>query len=256
MISAQNVSVSFGDQPVVREVSLNLVCCRITAIVGPSGSGKSTFLNALNRMTDLLPGARVEGQILVGGQNVLAGPEAPTGLRQRIGMIFQRPNPFPMSIERNMHLALREQGIRDKAALRSIAKHALERVGLWDEVKDRLHASALELSGGQQQRLCIARALALEPEALLFDEPTSALDPMSAQVIERLIAELGQTLAIAVVTHDLAQARRLADDLAVFVYRNGCGQMAVFGPVDDVLFNPRDAEARNYLIGMPRAKVC
>lgn len=254
MISARNVSVHFGGQPVVRGVSLDLVCCRTTAIVGPSGSGKSSFLAALNRMTDLIPGAHVEGEVNVGGRNALAGKEAPPGLRQRIGMIFQRPNPFPMSIERNVQLALREHGERDKARLRAITASCLQRVGLWEEVKDRLGAPALELSGGQQQRLCIARALALEPEALLFDEPTSALDPLSANVIERLVAELGQTLAIAVVTHDLAQARRLADHLAVFWYRDGCGELAAQGPIDEVVAQRHSADVAHYLSGMPRHK--
>lgn len=255
MISARNVGVRFGGQPVVRGISLDLVCCRTTAIVGPSGTGKSSFLNALNRMTDLLPGATVEGEVIVGGRDVLAGAEAPPGLRQRIGMIFQRPNPFPMSIERNVHLALREHGERDKARLRAITEDCLRRVGLWDEVADRLGAPALQLSGGQQQRLCIARALALEPEALLFDEPTSALDPLSAEVIEALIRSLGQTLAIAVVTHDLAQARRLADDLAVFWYADGCGELAAAGPIEEVLAQPHAPAVTHYLSGIPRLEV-
>ena len=247
MIRAENVSVAFDGKTVVEGVSLELACCRIRAIVGPSGCGKSSFLNALNRMTDLMPGSLVTGKVLVDGVDILQAKVAPAGLRQRIGMIFQRPNPFPLSIARNIELALREHGLRDKAKLGAKVESSLRRVGLWDEVKDRLGASAMELSGGQQQRLCIARALALEPEALLFDEPTSALDPIAAKVIEELITELGKELAIAIVTHDLNQARRLADDLAVFWYRDDRGVLVAAGSLEQVLANPGDADAALYL---------
>lgn len=247
MIRAENVSVAFDGKAVVEGVTLELPCCRIHAIVGPSGCGKSSFLNALNRMTDLLPGSSVGGKVLVDGVDILEPKDAPEGLRECIGMIFQRPNPFPLSIARNIELALREHGLRDKKALAAKVESSLRRVGLWDEVKDRLGASALSLSGGQQQRLCIARALALEPEALLFDEPTSALDPIAAKVIEQLIVELGKQLAIAIVTHDLSQARRLADDLSVFWYRNERGVLVASGPVDEVMANPGDDDAARYL---------
>ena len=250
MIRAENVSVAYDGTPVVKGISLELRCCRVTAIVGPSGCGKSSFLGALNRLTDLIPSASVTGRVLVDDVDALASKEAPPGLRQRIGMIFQRPNPFPVSIERNVQLALREHGTRDRQQLKEITESCLRRVGLFDEVKDRLRAPATSLSGGQQQRLCIARALALEPEALLFDEPTSALDPLAAGVIEELIAELGQQLAIAIVTHDLAQARRLADDLAVFWYRDGCGVLAAAGPASELFENAGDPDAIAYLAGV------
>jgi phosphate transport system ATP-binding protein len=247
MIRAENVSVAFDGKTVVEAVTLDLPCCRIRAIVGPSGCGKSSFLNALNRMTDLMPGSSVAGRVLVDGIDVLPAKEAPDGLRERIGMIFQKPNPFPLSISRNIQLALREHGMRDKAQLAAATEKSLRRVGLWEEVKDRLGASALSLSGGQQQRLCIARALALEPEALLFDEPTSALDPIAAKVIEELISELGRELSIVIVTHDLAMARRLADDLAVFWYRGDRGVMVAEGPMEAVIANPGDPDVANYL---------
>ena len=249
MIRAENITVAYGGIPAVSGVSLELRCCRITAIVGPSGCGKSSFLGALNRLTDLIPGASVTGRVLVDDVDALAPKEAPPGLRQRIGMIFQRPNPFPISIERNIQLALREHGTRDRTQLAAITEDCLRRVGLFDEVKDRLRAPANSLSGGQQQRLCIARALALQPEALLFDEPTSALDPNAAGVIEELIAELGQQLAIAIVTHDLAQARRLADDLAVFWFRDGRGVLAAAGPAGELFESAGDPDAVAYLAG-------
>jgi phosphate transport system ATP-binding protein len=247
MISAENVSVAFDGKIVVEAVSLELHCCRITAIVGPSGCGKSSFLSALNRLTDLMPGSSIGGRIHVDGVDILSGKEPPVGLRQRVGMIFQRPNPFPLSIERNIQLALREHGERNRAKLAEATEKSLRRVGLWDEVKDRLGESAMRLSGGQQQRLCIARALALEPQALLFDEPTSALDPLSARVIEDLIQELGHQLAIAIVTHDLSQAKRLADDLTVICYRDGRGVMVACGPATDVFRDPGDSDAALYL---------
>lgn len=235
MIRAKNITVSYHNQVAVEDVSLELPCCRIMAIVGPSGCGKSSFLSALNRLTDLVPGAKVTGHVLVDDVDVLLPNEPPPGLRQRIGMIFQRPNPFPLSIERNIQLALREHGTRDKTELAEITEASLRRVGLFDEVKDRLRSPATRLSGGQQQRLCIARALALEPEALLFDEPTSALDPVASNVIEELIAELShQKLAIAIVTHDLAQARRLAHDLAVFGFEDGRGYCQLTGPASSL----------------------
>lgn len=224
MIRAENVTVSYGGRPVAEDISLQLTCCRVTAIVGPSGCGKSSFLSSLNRLTDLVPTASVTGHVWLDDVDVLAPKEAPPGLRQRVGMIFQRPNPFPQSIARNIQLALREHGTRDKSKLQEITETCLKRVGLWSEVKDRLRSSATSLSGGQQQRLCIARALALEPEALLFDEPTSALDPVASGVIEELIRELShQRLAIAIVTHDPGQAERLADDLAAFTFEAGRG---------------------------------
>jgi len=250
MIRAENVTVAYGGQPVAENITLKLTCCRVTAIVGPSGCGKSSFLNSLNRLTDLIPTATVTGSVWLDDVDVLAPKEAPPGLRQRIGMIFQRPNPFPQSIERNIQLALREHGTRDKAKLQEVTQTSLSRVGLWDEVKDRLRSPATSLSGGQQQRLCIARALALEPEALLFDEPTSALDPIASGVIEELISELShQRLAIAIVTHDLAQARRLADDLAVFSFEDGRGICQASGEAEALFQNPPAGAAATYLAG-------
>lgn len=249
MIRAEDVAVGYDGRLAVEGVTLELRCCHTTAMVGPSGCGKSSFLGALNRLTDLIPGAEVSGRVLVDDVDVLQPKLAPPGLRQRVGMIFQRPNPFPLSIERNIQLALREHGTRDRDELARITEHSLRRVGLFDEVKDRLGSPALSLSGGQQQRLCIARALALQPEALLFDEPTSALDPRAAGVIEDLIGELGSQLAIAIVTHDLAQARRLATDLAVFSYGDDRGQLSATGPAGELFEDPPTEEVAAYLAG-------
>ncbi len=248
MIRIESLSVSYGSHPALRDVNLDIRRGCITAIVGPSGCGKSSLLAALNRMTDLVPDAVVRGRVLLDGLDVSCA--SPADLRRRIGMVFQAPTPFPMSIRQNIQLALRDRGLRDKAELEAVSRQVLEDVGLWSEVRERLDRSALELSGGQQQRLCIARALALEPEVLLMDEPCSSLDPLASAVVEELILKLRGRYTIVVVTHNLAQAHRLADDVAVFWLKDGAGVMIEHGPADEVFERPSDALAADYLRGV------
>jgi len=249
MIRTESLEVRYGTLVAVRSVSLNVALGRITALVGPSGCGKSSFLAALNRMTDLIPGAETTGRVFIGDRDIRSRDWAPADLRRRIGMIFQRPNPFATSIRSNIHLALREHGIRARTERDAIMRRVLTDVGLWAEVKDRLKESALKLSGGQQQRLCIARALALEPDVLLMDEPCSALDPMAAGKVESLIKNLRGRFTIVIVTHNLAQARRVADEVAIFWVRNGAGQLIEQGPVEEIFTNPTDPDAAAYLAG-------
>ncbi|MBL9151423.1 MAG: phosphate ABC transporter ATP-binding protein [Verrucomicrobiales bacterium] len=249
-LSVTSLTVRYGDLVAVRDVTLAFPDGRITALVGPSGCGKSSFLHSLNRLTDLIPGCRVTGGIRLFDGTDIAHPRADVlALRRRIGIVFQRPNPFPQSIRRNFEIPLREHGwhrrdIPDKM------ETVLRQVGLWKEVSDRLHKSAVALSGGQQQRLCLARALALDPEVILFDEPCSALDPIASGVVEDLIHSLRDRLTVAIVTHNLAQARRIADHVAVFWHRDGAGQLIESGPAGRVLAAPSDPDAMSYLGGM------
>ena len=249
MIQTESLSVHYGSRIALRNASLSVDQGSITAIVGPSGCGKSSFLMALNRMTDLIPSARVSGRILIDGRDIHRDLRSSSELRRRVGMIFQKPNPFPMSIRHNIQLALREHGTRQRRQLESIMQRVLIDVGLWDEVKDRLDRSAIQLSGGQQQRLCIARALALEPQVLLMDEPCSALDPIAASRVESLIKDLRAQYTMVIVTHNLAQARRLSDRVAVFWMRDGAGEIIEQGPTDLVFHSPADATASAYLAG-------
>ena len=212
---AEDVSLWYGDKCALSRVCLEVTANAVTAIVGPSGSGKSSFLMCLNRLTDLIPSARVTGKIMIGNDSLLERGTDATALRRRVGMVFQRPTPFPTSVFRNVAMALREHGVRDKQRLTEAAEWALREAALWDEVKDRLDAPASYLSGGQQQRLCLARALALDPEILLMDEPCSALDPVAGGAIEDLIARLARRCTVVLVTHNLAQARRLAHSVAL-----------------------------------------
>lgn len=248
MIRIEALSVHYGSHCAIRDVTLQLKRGQITAIVGPSGCGKSSFLAALNRMTDLVPSATVGGRVIVDGVDVSGGPAVE--LRRKVGMVFQIPSPFPMSIRQNVQLALREHGVRDRDELEAITQRVLVDVGLWDEVRARLDRSALELSGGQQQRLCIARALALEPEVLLMDEPCSSLDPKAAAVVEELIQSLRGRYTLVVVTHNLAQAHRIADDVAVFWIRDGAGTVIEQGCADQVFERPSDPVAADYLRGV------
>jgi len=247
-VEARGLTVRFGSKPALGGVTLAIPRRGITAIVGPSGCGKSTFLNCLNRLTDLLPGCQVEGSLRVDGIDVLDPTCDLLSLRRRVGMVFQKPNPFPLSVRRNFSLPLREHGIpRDE--IESLMESSLRDVGLWEEVADRLDLSATRLSGGQQQRLCLARALALRPDIILCDEPCSALDPLASGVVEDLIASLRDRVTVVIVTHNLAQARRMADHLAVFWVRDGAGTVIESGPAKTLLDTPEDPVAASYLEG-------
>ncbi len=260
VLRVSDLSVAYGRRVAVRGVDLSVQRGRVTAIIGPSGCGKSSFLASLNRMTDLIPGCRVTGTIHLDQREVLKGGCDPVALRREVGMIFQKPNPFAMSTLKNLTVPLKEHGVRRRAEREAVAERVLRDVGLWDEVSDRLHAPANRLSGGQQQRLCVARALTLNPRVLLMDEPCSALDPMASGVVEDLILRLrggccatdgaGRGLTLVVVTHNLAQARRIADDTAVFWTRGGVGTMIEAGPTMQVFHQPREEETRQYIAGV------
>jgi phosphate transport system ATP-binding protein len=235
----QRVSLAYGNKPVLEDISLSVAEGAITALIGPSGSGKTSLLACLNRLTDLIPSCRVEGRISFRDQDLHAPDTDVLALRRRVGMIFQRPNPFPLSIRKNIELPLRDQGLRGRDRIHSRLQRALCDVGLWDEVKDRLDSPATSLSGGQQQRLCIARAMALEPEVLLLDEPCSALDPLSSARVENLVGGLRQRVSVVIVTHNLAQARRLADRVALLWAANGAGRLIEVGPTEQIFRHPR-----------------
>jgi phosphate transport system ATP-binding protein len=249
-ISLTDVSVSFGDTVAVRHATLDLAENRVTALVGPSGCGKTTILRSINRLHDD-NGATVTGTVMLGDLDVYAPTTAPELVRSRVGMVFQRPNPFPtMSIRDNVVAGLRFNGIRDKRLLREACETALHHAALWDLVKDRLDEPATRLSGGQQQRLCIARALAVEPEVLLMDEPTSALDPVATSKIEVLISELAKHVTVALVTHDMFQAARVSDQTAVFLLGDDrVGELVEVGPTSEVFTAPHDQRTLAYLTG-------
>jgi phosphate transport system ATP-binding protein len=248
-LDAAGVSIAYGSRTILDAVSLAFAPGRIHAIIGPSGCGKTSFLCSLNRLTDLVPGCHVSGRIQLGSVDVHSAQADVIALRRRMGMIFQQPNPFPLSIRRNLDLPLREHGVRNRAERDERLITALRDVGLWDEVKDRLDKSALELSGGQQQRLCIARALVLRPDVLLLDEPCTALDPLSTRTIEDLLVSLRDRLTQVVVTHNLGQARRIADEVAFFWTSDGRGRLVEHGPAADVFSNPRDPLTAAYIAG-------
>ena len=249
-IEVEQLSLHYGQKPALHDVTLSINQGCITALVGPSGCGKTSFLTSLNRLTDLIPGCRVAGRIRLDGLDVLAPHTDVIRLRRRVGMIFQKPNPFPLSILKNLEFPLREHGIRDRERLASTIETGLRNVGLWDEVKDRLHSPALALSGGQQQRLCMARALVLSPEVLLMDEPCSALDPLSSGVVEDLIVGLRGRYTVLIVTHNLAQARRIADYTALFWVQNGAGQLIEVGTAKQIFDDPREPLTAAYVSGM------
>ncbi len=242
---AQNVSVFYGRNKALHDVSLSFAPQKATALIGPSGCGKSTFLRCLNRMNDLVPGARVEGEILLDGENVNSPKTDVVSLRQRVGMVFQKPNPFPKSIYENVAYGLRVNGVRDEALIAEKVEASLRRAALFDEVRDRLNASALGLSGGQQQRLCIARTLAVEPEVLLMDEPASALDPIATQKIEESIHELKSSLAIIIVTHNMQQAARISDYTAFFYM----GRLIEHDATDVIFTRPGKKQTEDYITG-------
>ncbi len=237
--------VSYGSKSAVKGVSLTLPERQVTALIGPSGCGKSTFLRALNRMNELIPGASTEGQILLDDSDVNAGHIDAVELRRRVGMVFQRSNPFPKSIFENVAYGLKVGGMRDRREIGERVERSLGAAALWDEVKDRLHESALGLSGGQQQRLCIARALAVEPEVVLMDEPASALDPIATAKIEDLIHELKTRYTIAIVTHNMQQAARVSDQTAFFYM----GELVEVGETEQIFTNPRERRTEDYVTG-------
>jgi phosphate transport system ATP-binding protein len=244
-IEVRNLNAYFGATHAIRGVSLEIPDRSVYAIIGPSGCGKSTFLRCLNRMHELVPGARAQGEVLLDGQNLLGSAMNPVRLRRRVGMVFQRPNPFPtMSIFDNVAAGLKLNGLAN-GDLSQVVERALVRAALWDEVKDRLGASALSLSGGQQQRLCIARALAVEPEVLLMDEPASALDPIATSKVEDLIHDLKTRYTIVLVTHNMQQAARTSDFTAFFYM----GELVETGPTQQIFQNPREERTEDYVTG-------
>lgn len=249
LIHVEGLSLHYGRKPVLENISLTINRGCITALIGPSGCGKTSFLSSLNRLTDLIPSCRVEGRIRIGPIDVRSPVTDVLALRLKVGMIFQKPNPFPLSIRRNIELPLREHGVRNRKQRREIVASVLQDAGLWDEVKDRLDAPALSLSGGQQQRLCIARALALRPEVLLLDEPCSALDPIATEVVENLITSFRGRLTVVVVTHNLAQARRISDYAAFFWMQNNTGRLIEHGPSESIFAAPQDALTAAYVNG-------
>lgn len=249
LIRVAGLSLAYGSNRVLDDVTLSINRGRITALIGPSGCGKTSFLNSLNRLTDLLPGCRVNGGIQIGDLDVRSPKTNVIDLRRRVGMIFQKPNPFPLSIRNNLDLPLREHGIRLKHERRELIETVLRDVGLWDEVHDRLDSPAQQLSGGQQQRLCFARALVLRPEVLLLDEPCSALDPISSGIVENLIEGFRGRFTVVIVTHNLNQARRIADYAAFFWMKNGAGCLIEQGPKQQVFNAPHDPLTESYVNG-------
>ena len=245
IIEARNLELYYGDNHALKSVSLEIPENRITALIGPSGCGKSTFLKTLNRMNDLVPGVRIEGEVLYNGENIYGKDVDVTRLRKQIGMVFQKANPFPMSIYDNIAYGPRTHGIRNRAKLDDIVERSLRDAAIWDEVKDRLNKSALGLSGGQQQRLCIARALAVEPDVLLMDESTSALDPISTSKIEELAMELKSRYTVVMVTHNMQQAVRVSDETAFFLL----GELVEFGDTERIFSHPQDKRTEDYITG-------
>jgi phosphate transport system ATP-binding protein len=245
-LTVKNLSVFFGKHQVLKSVSLDIRARAVTAIIGPSGCGKSTFLRSLNRMHELVPEARMEGDIRLFGQDIYGKEVEPVIVRRRVGMVFQKSNPFPtMSIGDNVTVGLRLNGIRNRAVLTERTEQSLRMSALWDEVKDRLNAPATSLSGGQQQRLCIARALAVQPEVLLMDEPASALDPMATSKIEDLILELKKEYTIVIVTHNMQQAARASDHTAFFYL----GELVEYGATSQIFTSPREKRTEDYVTG-------
>lgn len=243
-IEIKNMDLYYGDFHAIKGIDMQIPEKEITAFIGPSGCGKSTVLKTLNRMNDLVPDCKVTGKILLDGENIFGDIDVNL-LRRRIGMVFQKPNPFPMSIYDNVAYGPRTHGIHSKAKLDEIVEKSLRDAALWDDVKDRLRKSALEMSGGQQQRLCIARALAVEPEVLLMDEPTSALDPISTSKIEDLALELKKDYTIVMVTHNMQQAARISDKTAFFLL----GEVVEFAPTVDMFSMPSDKRTEDYITG-------
>jgi phosphate transport system ATP-binding protein len=244
-MTSKNLSFFYGNHQALEDISLEILQNRVTALIGPSGCGKSTFLRCLNRMNDLIPIARVEGEVLLDGGNIYDTDVDVVTLRRRVGMVFQKPNPFPKTIFENVAYGLRVNGVRDKAFIAERVEESLRHAALWEEVKERLHQSALGLSGGQQQRLCIARALTVEPEVLLMDEPASALDPIATQKIEDLIQELKKNYTIIIVTHNMQQAARVSDFTAFFYM----GKLIEVDATEVLFTRPRNRQTEDYITG-------
>ena len=245
ILEAKNLDLYYGQTQALKKVNIQIPEREITALIGPSGCGKSTFLRTIDRMNDLVPGVRVEGEMLYRGENLYAPGVDVTWLRRKIGMVFQKANPFPMSIYDNIAYGPRIHGVRKKAELDALVEQSLRGAALWDEVKDRLKKSALGLSGGQQQRLCIARALAVQPDVLLMDEATSALDPGSTMRIEELMLELKKEYTVVIVTHNMQQAARISDNCAFFLL----GELVEYGKTDDLFSHPADKRTEDYITG-------
>ena len=244
-IDVSNMDLYYGDFHALKNINLSIDANEVTAFIGPSGYGKSTLLKSINRMNDLVPGCRITGEMLLDGENIYGGKMDVNGLRKRVGMVFQKPNPFPMSIYDNIAYGPRTHGVRSKAKLDDIVEQSLRQAAIWDEVKDRLKKSALGMSGGQQQRLCIARALAVQPEVLLMDEPTSALDPISTSKIEDLAVELKKDYTIVMVTHNMQQAARISDKTAFFLL----GEVVEYGETEQIFSMPKDKRTEDYITG-------
>jgi phosphate transport system ATP-binding protein len=244
-ISVRNLKLWFGNFQALKDISIDIPKNAVTALIGPSGCGKSTFIKTLDRMNDLVDNVRFTGEALFKGKNILDPDTDVVQLRKEIGMVFQKPNPFPKSIFDNVAYGPRVHGIRDKKRLQELVERSLKRAAIWDEVKDRLHESALRLSGGQQQRLCIARVLAVEPEVLLMDEPASALDPIATAKIEDLLHELKNDYTIIIVTHNMQQAARVASRTAFFLL----GELIEYAPTIDIFERPRDERTEDYVTG-------
>ena len=245
ILTVEHLIKAYGETPVLDDISFAVKPGEVIVVVGPSGCGKSTFLKTLNRMNDLVPGVRIEGEVLYNGENIYGKDVDVTRLRKQIGMVFQKANPFPMSIYDNIAYGPRTHGIRNRAKLDDIVERSLRDAAIWDEVKDRLNKSALGLSGGQQQRLCIARALAVEPDVLLMDESTSALDPISTSKIEELAMELKSRYTVVMVTHNMQQAVRVSDMTAFFLL----GELVEFGETERLFSHPRDKRTEDYITG-------
>ena len=244
-ISTSDLNLYYGNNHALKNINLDIYENQITAFIGPSDCGKSTYLKTLNRMNDLVPNVTINGKVLIDGEDIYDPKVDTTLLRKKVGMVFQQPNPFPMSIYDNIAYGPRIHGIKGKAELDAIVEKSLRGAALWDEVKDRLKRSALGLSGGQQQRLCIARALAVEPEILLMDEPTSALDPISTLKIEDLMGELKKNYTVVIVTHNMQQATRIADYTAFFLV----GEVVEYAPTTDLFSHPREKKTEDYITG-------
>lgn len=244
-IHVQKLNVFYGKKQALRDVNMEIPYKGVTALIGPSGCGKSTFIRCLNRMNDLVPGFRAEGTVLYQGKDIYSRGMDVIDVRRKIGMVFQKPNPFPKSIYENIAYGLRIQGIKDKTRIDAIVEESLKKAAIWEEVKDRLPQSALSLSGGQQQRLCIARALAVAPDVLLLDEPTSAIDPIATGRIEELLRELKESYTIAIVTHNMQQAARISDVTGFFLL----GELVEFDPTSRMFTNPKDSRTEDYITG-------